>query len=183
MPAPPSCCPRAYQRAMPQGPAGIAFAQAHPGRTVGRQRPPERHSPAARPTTATEAETAVAAAELGAVAGGRGDLLAEVAGIGLGFYEGRPEEVRTRTEAELCLPAGADESLIPHWAGKGGRPRAESRVTPPFSEGGTSRPTTGASLTRRRHGKGCRKPGQYARAPGGSAIAERRPERTGAGKR
>jgi len=139
---------------MPQGPAGIAFAQAHPGRTVGRQRPPERHSPAARPTAATEAETTVAAAELGAVAGGRGDLLAEVAGIGLGFYEGRPEEVRTLTEAELCLPAGADESLIPHW-GKGwtapSREQGDTAV-----QRGTSRPTTGASLTPRRHGKGCR---------------------------
>jgi len=47
----------------------------------------------------TESGGVAATAELRTVAGGRGDLLAEVAGIGLGFYEGRPEEVQARTEA------------------------------------------------------------------------------------
>jgi len=80
----------------------------------------------------TEAETATAAAELRTVASGRGDLLAEVAGIKLGFYEGRPEEVRARIEAELCRLAGADESLIPRWTEEGRR-RAEAAQLPPFS--------------------------------------------------
>jgi len=83
----------------------------------------------------TEAETAAATAELRTVAGGRGDLLAEVAGIGLGFYEGRPEELRARTEAELCRLAGADESLIPRWTEEGRR-RAEAARAPPFSRPG-----------------------------------------------
>ena len=44
----------------------------------------------------TGAETAAAVRELREIAGGRGDLLAEVAGIGLGAAEGKARSTRRR---------------------------------------------------------------------------------------
>ena len=63
----------------------------------------------------TAAEKAAGAAELTEVAGDRGDLLAEAAGLMLGSATGRgPEyEARGQAVAELCRMAGADEALIP----------------------------------------------------------------------
>jgi hypothetical protein len=85
----------------------------------------------------TAAEKASRAAELREVAGGRGDLLAEVAGLALGSAERRgPEyEARGQAVAELCRMAGADEALIPQWIEEGRR-RAEAAKLPPFSRPG-----------------------------------------------
>jgi hypothetical protein len=51
------------------------------------------------------------------LAGDRPDLLAEVAGVALGWAEGRGHvyEARAQAEAELCRLAGADEALILQW--------------------------------------------------------------------
>jgi len=85
----------------------------------------------------TAAEKASGAAELREAAGGRGDLLAEVAGLALGSAERRgPEyEARGQAVAELCRIAGADEALIPQWIAEGRR-RAEAAKLPPFSRPG-----------------------------------------------
>lgn len=85
----------------------------------------------------TETGKVAGATELREVAGGRPDLLAEVAGLELGTSEGKgPEYVaRAQAVAELCIAAGADESLIPQWAGEGRR-RAEIRRHPPFTQPG-----------------------------------------------
>jgi hypothetical protein len=82
----------------------------------------------------TEAETVVAVAELRDVVGNRADLLAEVAGILLGFHEGNLDEPRAKAAASFCIAAGADESLIPGWIEEG-RHRAEEARLPPFSGG------------------------------------------------
>ena len=82
----------------------------------------------------TDAEIAVAVAELRAVAGGRPDLLAEEAGILIGFYQDDDlQGPRARNAARLCREAGADEALIPQWIPEGKR-RAELRRKPPFSD-------------------------------------------------
>ncbi len=60
-------------------------------------------------------------AELREVAADRPDLLAEEAGILLGFHHGGPDEPRARAEAQLLIAAGADESLIPQWIEEGRR--------------------------------------------------------------
>jgi hypothetical protein len=78
----------------------------------------------------TEDEEAAAVAELRALAGGRGDLLAEVAGIFEGTSEGEPDEPLARCAARLCRNAGADETLIPQWIAEGRR-RAEAARKPP----------------------------------------------------
>jgi hypothetical protein len=82
----------------------------------------------------SESETAEAIAELQEIAGGRGDLLAEVAGILLGAREGALDEAKARTAARLCRQAGADEALIPRWIEEGRR-RAANAALPPFSGG------------------------------------------------
>jgi hypothetical protein len=68
--------------------------------------------------------------ELRELAGGRADLLAEVAGILEGTSEGELDEPIARQAARLCRLAGADESLIPAWAAEGRR-RAEAARKPP----------------------------------------------------
>ena len=84
-----------------------------------------------------EDQAAAAVAGPREVADGRGDLLAEVAGLALGSAERRgPEyEATGQAVAEQCLMAGADEALIPQWTGKGRR-RAEAAKLPPFSRPG-----------------------------------------------
>ena len=57
------------------------------------------------------AETAAAVAELREILAGREDgpaLLAELAGLTLGFYEGGLSEPRARAAAHFCREAGAD---------------------------------------------------------------------------
>ena len=80
-----------------------------------------------------EEETA-AVAGLRTLAGGRADLLAEVAGIFEGTSEGEPDEPLTRQAAGLCRKAGADPEAIPAWIEEGRRRRAAAKV-PPFSGG------------------------------------------------
>ncbi len=80
----------------------------------------------------TGEEEAAALAELRALAGGRADLLAEVAGIFEGTSEGELDEPLARSAARLCRKAGADEALIPYWVAEGRR-RAEAARLPPFS--------------------------------------------------
>ena len=83
----------------------------------------------------TEGETAAAIAELREIAGDRPDLLAEQAGILLGFHEGGLDEPRAKAAASFCIAAGADQGLIPRWV-KVGRERAELPGRPPFSRPG-----------------------------------------------
>jgi hypothetical protein len=78
----------------------------------------------------TEDEEAAAVTELRELAAGRADLLAEVAGVTLGFHEGDLEEPRARAAAELCRLAGADEDLIPGWIAEGKRRAANARLRP-----------------------------------------------------
>jgi hypothetical protein len=68
--------------------------------------------------------------EIRELAGGRGDLLAEVAGIFEGTSEGELDEPLCRQAAQLCRLAGADETLIPAWITEGRR-RAEAARKPP----------------------------------------------------
>lgn len=58
-------------------------------------------------------EEAAAATSLRELAGVRGDLLAEVAGIFEGTSEGEMDEPLTRQAAGLCRKAGADPEAIP----------------------------------------------------------------------
>jgi hypothetical protein len=70
-------------------------------------------------------EEAVAVAELRALAGGRADLLADVAGIE-GAPEGELDEPLSRCAAMLGRKARADPEAIPRWAPSvvgGGKPR------------------------------------------------------------
>jgi hypothetical protein len=87
----------------------------------------------------TEDELAAAVAELREVARDRPELLAEEAGILLGFYEDGGDEPRAKAAAQLLIAAGADESLIPQWIEEG-RCRAEARRHPPFSRPGSPPP-------------------------------------------
>ena len=82
----------------------------------------------------TDDEEAAAVAELRELAGGRADLLAEVAGILEGAREGEPDEPLARQAAGLCRKAGADLEAIPAWIEEGRRRRAAARQ-PPFSGG------------------------------------------------
>ena len=84
----------------------------------------------ARRRPLTEAEETAAVAGLRALAGGRGDLLAEVAGIFEGTSEGDLDEPLARCAARLCRLAGADGSLIPQWVDEGRRRAAAARMPP-----------------------------------------------------
>jgi hypothetical protein len=64
--------------------------------------------------------------ELREVAGDHPYLLAEGAGIQLGFHEGGLDEPRAKAAAQVLIAAGADQSLIPGWIEEGRR-RAEVR--------------------------------------------------------
>jgi hypothetical protein len=85
-----------------------------------------------RELTGDEESAAVTA--LAELAGGRADLLAEVAGIFEGTSEGELDEPLTRQAAALCRKAGADPEAIPAWAEEGRRRRAAAS-RPPFSGG------------------------------------------------
>ena len=79
----------------------------------------------------TGAEHGAAVAELRELAGGRADLLAEVAGTVQGFCEGKLNEPRMRQVAQLCRDAGADPAAIPAWVEEGRR-RSAAAGPPPF---------------------------------------------------
>jgi hypothetical protein len=89
-----------------------------------------RHRARWRPLT--EEEEAAALAELRALASGRTDLLAQVAGIFEGTSEGELDEPLARSAAQLCRKAGADIDAIPAWIEEGRRRSANAR-RPPFS--------------------------------------------------
>jgi hypothetical protein len=84
----------------------------------------QRHAPWREPS---RPETAAAVAELREIAGPRADLLAEVAGLLTGFYQGTAEQVRARAAARYCRAAGADPALIPRWTAEGQRRAAAAR--------------------------------------------------------
>jgi hypothetical protein len=73
-------------------------------------------------------------AALRELAGGRADLLAEVAGLLEGASEGELDEPSARRAARLCRKAGADPEAIPAWIEEGRRWRAATRMRP-FSAG------------------------------------------------
>jgi hypothetical protein len=77
-------------------------------------------------------EQDAAVTELGELAGGRADLLAQVAGIFEGTSDGELDEPLARQAAYLCRLAGADETLIPQWIAEGRR-RAELACIRPHS--------------------------------------------------
>jgi hypothetical protein len=83
-----------------------------------------RHAPVREPTAA---ETATAVAELREIAGDRGDLLAEVAGLLIGFYRATNQERKAQAAARYCIAAGADPVLIPRWIEVGQRRGALTR--------------------------------------------------------
>jgi hypothetical protein len=78
----------------------------------------------------TADEEAAAVAELKHAAAGRADLLAECAGIALGFGEGGQDAARYRQIAELCIAAGADQTLIERWIAVGRQRAAMARAMP-----------------------------------------------------
>ncbi len=91
----------------------------------------------------TEDEEAAAVAALRELAGGRADLLTEVAGVLEGTSEGKLNEPLKRQAAMLCRKAGADPEAIPAWIEEGRR-RAAAARQPPFSgglHGGERRPS------------------------------------------
>ena len=77
------------------------------------------------------AATAVAVRELHEIAGGRGDLLAEVAGLLIGYYRRTADELRARAAAYYCITAGAGLELIPRWIDVGCSRAAAARLIPP----------------------------------------------------
>jgi hypothetical protein len=87
----------------------------------------QRHAPWREPT---EEETAAAVEELREIAGDRGDLLAEVAGLLMGFYRRTVAELRAQAAAHYCIAAGADPDLIPRWIEVGRSRAAVARQAP-----------------------------------------------------
>jgi hypothetical protein len=79
-------------------------------------------------------EEAAAVAELAALAAGRADLLAQVAGLLEGASDGQPDTPLARQAAALCRAAGADPAAIPAWVAEGRRRRAAADQPP--SSGG-----------------------------------------------
>ena len=75
-------------------------------------------------------EQDAAVIELRELAGGRADLLAEVAGIFEGTSDGELDEPLARQAAHLCRQAGADETLIPQWIAEGRRRAGAARMRP-----------------------------------------------------
>jgi hypothetical protein len=87
-----------------------------------------RHASGRAPT---RAETAAAVRELREIICGRGDLLAEVAGLLIGYYRRTGEEPKARAAAYYCMVAGADLDSIPRWIEVGCSRAAAARQIPP----------------------------------------------------
>jgi hypothetical protein len=87
-----------------------------------------RHASGREPTGA---EVAAAVRELREIAGDRGDLLAEVAGLLIGYYRRTAGERRARAAAYCCIVAGAGLGLIPRWIEVGCSRAAAARLIPP----------------------------------------------------
>jgi hypothetical protein len=75
-------------------------------------------------------EQDAAVTELRELAGGRADLLAQVAGIFEGASDGVLDEPLARQAAHLCRLAGADKTLIPQWIAEGRRRAKVARKKP-----------------------------------------------------
>jgi hypothetical protein len=88
----------------------------------------------ARGRPLSEAEEAEALASITELAVGRADLLAQVAGLVIGFSQGRPDEPRQQQAAQLLIKAGADQELIPGWI-REGRRRSEAARSIPYTGG------------------------------------------------
>jgi hypothetical protein len=88
-----------------------------------------RHHARWRDLTADEETAAVT--ELRELAAGRSDLLAEVAGLLLGFHEGDLEEPRASSAANLCMKAGVDQDLVANWITEGRSRATAARMPPP----------------------------------------------------
>jgi hypothetical protein len=73
----------------------------------------------------TAEEEATAAAELKQAAAGWAALLAECAGLALGYGEHQLDGARYRHIAELCVAAGVDQTLVEAWI-EIGRQRASA---------------------------------------------------------
>jgi hypothetical protein len=78
----------------------------------------------------TGAEEAAALAELAEVADGRVDLLAEEAGLAIGFHDQDTDASVYLQIAQLCIKAGADTALISRWIEEGRRRAAVARRQP-----------------------------------------------------
>jgi hypothetical protein len=76
-------------------------------------------------------EEAAAVAALRELAGGRADLLAEVAGVLEGTSEGELNEPLCRQAATLCRKAGAAQGELSGWVAEGRRRAASARRPPP----------------------------------------------------
>jgi len=74
-------------------------------------------------------KTAAAVGELREIAGDRGDLLAEVVGLLIGFYRQTNQEHKAAAVARYCIAAGADPDLIPRWIEEGRSRAAFARQT------------------------------------------------------
>lgn len=69
--------------------------------------------------------------ELSEVAGGRADLLSQVAGLLLGYApSGDAMHEHNRIAAELLIEAGADPDTVGKWIEIGGERRATARADP-----------------------------------------------------
>jgi hypothetical protein len=75
----------------------------------------------------TADEEAAAVTELTQAAPGLAAMLAECAGLALGYGEHRVDAARYRQVAELCIAAGVDQTLIEAWVDVG-RQRASTAV-------------------------------------------------------
>src|SRR5262245_45728076 len=84
--------------------------------------PPAPSTPRGR---LTADEEAAAVAELKQAAAGWAALLAECAGLALGYGEHQPGAARYRHIAELCVAAGVDQALVEAWI-EAGRQRASA---------------------------------------------------------
>jgi hypothetical protein len=85
----------------------------------------EPAAPPAHSWGLTAGEEATAVAEVKQAAAGWAGLLAECAGLALGYGEHQCDAARYRQIADLCIAAGIDETLIEAWI-EVGRQRAST---------------------------------------------------------
>ena len=77
----------------------------------------------------TAEEEATAVTELKQAAAGWAALLAECAGLALGYGEHQPGAARYRNIAELCVAAGVDQALVEAWIEVGRQRASAAAVT------------------------------------------------------
>ena len=82
-------------------------------------------APSTRRWRLTAKEEATAVAELRQATAGWAALLAECAGLALGYGEHQPGAARYRNIAELCVAAGVDQMMVEAWI-EVGRQRASA---------------------------------------------------------